>query len=71
MACISQLTIECGFCATRFHSNAFTETRALESALAGGYSARCTKCGKDILCNKGNTTWSVEETGPGGGIEFN
>lgn len=71
MARISELTIECGFCATRFRSNASTESGPLESALASGHSARCTKCGKTILCNTRNTTWTAEETGPGAGIEFN
>lgn len=71
MARISELTIECGFCATRFRSNAFAESGPLESALASGHSVRCIKCGKTILCNTRNTTWSVEETGPGAGIEFN
>lgn len=70
MARIKDLTIECGFCGTRFHSNAFAESGPLESALVGGYTARCTKCGKDILCNTRNTKWSVEEAGSGGGIEF-
>lgn len=70
MARITDLTVECGFCGTRFHSNAFTDTGVLEAALAGGYSTRCTKCAKDVLCNKRNTTWAVEESGPGGGIEF-
>jgi|WetSurMetagenome_2_1015567.scaffolds.fasta_scaffold848494_2 hypothetical protein len=70
MARIRELTIQCGFCTTRHQSRAFAETGALESALAAGYTAKCPKCGKDILCNKANTTWSVEESGPAGAIEF-
>ncbi len=70
MARISQLTIECGFCGHKFHSNAFAETKALEAALHAGHTAHCLKCGKDILCNKSNTTWSVEDSGSDGAIEF-
>jgi hypothetical protein len=64
------LTIQCGFCATRHDSKAFEDTGALETALAAGYSAKCPKCGKQILCNKVNTSWSVEESGGAGAIEF-
>jgi hypothetical protein len=70
MARIRELIIECGFCATRHHSKAFADTEALESALAAGYTAKCPKCGKNVLCNKVNMTWSVEESGPAGAIEF-
>ena len=70
MAKIRELSIQCGFCGTKFHSKAFTDTVVLEAALASGHTDRCPKCGKDILCNKANTTWVIEESGGGGGIDF-
>ena len=70
MARIRELIIECGFCGTRFHSMAFTDTVVLEAALERGHTAHCPKCGKSVLCNRGNTTWTIEESGPPGAIEF-
>jgi hypothetical protein len=71
MAQIREISIECGFCGTKFHSKAFTESKDLEAALGAGYMVDCPKCGKQILCNKSNTSYSVEETGGGsGGIDF-
>jgi hypothetical protein len=70
MAQIRELTIRCGFCGTKFHSRDFTDTTVLEAALLAGHTDHCPKCGKDILCNKANTTWVIEESGGGGGIDF-
>jgi hypothetical protein len=70
MARIGELFIVCGFCGTKSNSKAFAETEALEAALATGYTLPCPKCGKQILCNKSNTTYALEESGGGGGIDF-
>lgn len=70
MARIRELFIECGFCGTKFHSNAFAQTEALEAALTAGHMVSCPKCGKRILCNKGNTSYTVEDSAGSGGIDF-
>lgn len=70
MARIRELFIECGFCGTKFHSMAFAEAEVLEAALAAGHMVNCPKCGKRILCNKGNTSYTVEDSAGTGGIDF-
>jgi hypothetical protein len=70
MARIKELFVECGFCGTKFNSKAFAETDALESALATGHMVDCPKCGKRILCNKSNTSYTLEESAGTGGIDF-
>jgi hypothetical protein len=70
MARIRELSVKCGFCGTRSNSKAFAETEALEAAFASGYMVSCTKCGKRILCNRGNTSYTVEESAGTGGIDF-
>jgi DNA-directed RNA polymerase subunit RPC12/RpoP len=70
MAQIRELSIVCGFCGTKFHSKAFTESETLEAALTTGHSVGCPKCGKQILCNKSNTSYTVDEAGGTGGIDF-
>ncbi len=70
MARIRELSIKCGFCGTKFHSKAFAETEALEAALASGHMINCPKCGKSILCNRGNTSYTADESAGTGGIDF-
>ncbi len=70
MARIKELLIECGFCGLKFHSKAFAETETLNAALAAGHTVGCPKCGKDILCNKNNTSYSLDEPNGAGGIDF-
>ena len=70
MARIKDLLITCGFCGTKSHSKAFVDTEALESALAAGHMVDCPKCGKRILCNKSNTSHTVEDSEGSGGIDF-
>ena len=60
----------CGFCGTKFNSKAFSETQVLDSALAAGHSVSCVKCGKSILCNKNNTSYTLEDSASTGGIDF-
>ncbi len=70
MAQIRELFIVCGFCGTKSNSKAFADTEALEAALATGHTLACPKCGKQILCNKSNTSYTVEESAGNGGIDF-
>ncbi len=70
MARIRELLIVCGFCGTKINSKAFAQSDALEAALASGHTLACPKCGKQILCNKSNTTYSIEESAGSGGIDF-
>jgi len=70
MARIRELFIECGFCGTKSASKAFAETEALEAALAAGHMVICPKCGKRILCNRGNTSYTLEDFAGPGGIDF-
>ena len=70
MAQIRELSITCGFCGTKSGSKAFSDSEVLEKALAKGHSVDCVKCGKQVLCNKNNTSYTVEESAGGGGIDF-
>ena len=70
MSRIRELSIVCGFCGTKFNSKAFSESEVLEAALATGYSVGCPKCGKQILCNKSNTSYTLDESAGTGGIDF-
>jgi hypothetical protein len=70
MAQIRELSIMCGFCGTKANSKAFAETEALEAALASGYMVSCPKCGKRILCNRANTSYTAEASAGTGGIDF-
>ena len=70
MARIRELFIVCGFCGTKFNSKDFSESEVLDAALATGHSVGCPKCGKQILCNKSNSSYTLEESAGTGGIDF-